>query len=230
MINPFEALDRSQAWGPGSFDMAFSLIEATGIKPGMRVLEVGGGSGQIAVTLAKHWDVEVVTLEPWTDGSAIQDLATQQGVANRVLALQIQAQALPLPRNAFDAIISVGSFEMIGEERPQALQEMIRVARPGACIGIAEPMCHPVMPDDLIKLDEEHNLQFRNSFRTLDWNRKLFVDHGLTIAQSRYFPGAYDWWLAYRAQGRISAAEQELILRDQGRWLSLGLVVGRKAD
>ncbi|RTE07192.1 class I SAM-dependent methyltransferase [Paenibacillus whitsoniae] len=32
----------------------------------------------------------------------------------------------------FDAIISIGSFEMIGEERPHALSEMIRVAKKGA--------------------------------------------------------------------------------------------------
>jgi ubiquinone/menaquinone biosynthesis C-methylase UbiE len=212
--------------------MAAALIEAAGIEPDMRVLEVGGGSGRIAVTLAKHWNVNVVTLEPWTDGKEIQEYAAAEGVANRVLPLRIKAQALPMPDNAFDAIISIGSFEMIGDERPQALQEMIRVARPGARIGIAEPMCHPVMPDDLVAIDQAHGLKFQECFRTLEWNRQLFAEHGLAITESSHFADAYTWWLQYRTQmqGRISAGEQDLILRDQGRWISLGMVVGRKSS
>lgn len=231
-MNPFDSIDRSHAWGPGSFDMAESLIQAAGIKPGMRVLEVGGGSGRIAVTLAKHWNVSVVTLEPWTDGKEIQAYAAAEGVANQVLSLRIKAQALPMPDNSFDAVISVGSFEMIGDERPQALREIIRVLRPGARFGIAEPMCQPVMPDDLVVLDEAHKLQFRQCFRTLEWNRQLFTEQGLALTESYYFADAYKWWLQYRTQmeGRISAGEQEFIRLDQGRWISLGLVVGQKAE
>ncbi|HWI61693.1 MAG TPA: methyltransferase domain-containing protein [Symbiobacteriaceae bacterium] len=230
-MNPFQTLDRAKAWGPGSFDMAFALVQAAGIVPGMRVLEVGGGSGYIAATLAKHWNVNVVTLEPWTDGTEILSVATQFGVGNTVLPMKQKAQSLPFPTNSFDAIISIGSFEMIGDERPQALQEMIRVARPGARIGIAEPMCLPnPMPDDLAALDAEHDLQFRQCFRTLDWNLALFAGQGLPVVESYYYPEAYQWWLEYREVMPIKPAEKELILRDQGRWISLGLVVGRKPN
>ena len=230
-MNPFLTLDPAKAWGPGSFQMAFALVEATGIRPGSRVLEVGGGSGQIATTIAKHWGAQVITLEPWTDGREIQTLAEERGVGNAVLPLQLKAQSLPFPDNAFDAIISIGSFEMIGDERPQALKELIRVARPGARIGIAEPMCRPDMPADLVALDQEHKLRFEECFRTLEWNLALFAEHGLQVVESYHYPEAYQWWLQYRDQmtGKISAGEQELITRDQGRWISLGLVVGQKA-
>lgn len=228
-VNPFLTIAKPQAWGPGSLEMAHGLVQATRISPGMRVLEVGGGSGQIAATIAKHWDTQVVTLEPWTDGAAILAYAASEGVANRVLPLRIVAQSLPFPADSFDAIISIGSFEMIGDERPQALREMIRVARPGSRIGIAEPMCLPVeMPADLRALDEEHRLTFRESFRTLAWNRQLFEDQGLSVVDEYYFPEAHAWWSAYAASGHISEGEKDFIRRDQGRWLSLGLMVGEK--
>ncbi|MBS4203511.1 SAM-dependent methyltransferase [Lederbergia citrea] len=37
------------------------------LQPGMRVLEVGAGNGQMAVTLTKYWGVSVVTIEPLED-------------------------------------------------------------------------------------------------------------------------------------------------------------------
>lgn len=227
--NPFLQIERPEAWGPGSLEMAQPLAHAVGIAPGMRVLEVGGGSGQVATTIAKHYQAEVVTPEPWTDGSAILAYAASQGVANRVLPLRLSAQSLPFPSGSFDAILSIGTFEMIGDERPLALQELIRVARPGARIGIAEPICLPVeMPDDLIVLDAQHNLAFRASFRTLDWNRQLFERHGLTVLEAHYFPEAPQWWQAYISASHISEGERAFIRRDQGRWLSLGLLVAMK--
>lgn len=229
MINPFEQINEPKSWGPGSFDMAFSLIQATNIRPGMRILEVGGGSGQIATTLAKHWNVSVVTLEPWTDGSDIRNISSSEGVENRVLPMRLKAQSLPFADQTFDAVISVGSFEMIGDERPQALSEIVRVAKIGAMIGIAEPMCRSdTAPRDLEALDEKHGLEFQKYFRTVDWCLNLFQSNGLIVTEARYFSESRKWWLEYRATARISEGEKDLILQDDDRWIALGMVVGRK--
>ncbi|MBO9609916.1 MAG: class I SAM-dependent methyltransferase [Paenibacillaceae bacterium] len=229
--NPFSSLDPLKAWGPASFDMALPLLQAVNMKSNMRVLEVGGGSGYIASTIAKYWGVSVVTLEPWakSGNNKIQAYAAEQGVENQVLQLAIQAQSMPFADHTFDAVISIGSFEMIGDERPLALSEMVRVAKPGARIGIAEPMCQPVpMPAELAVLDNEYNMGFQACFKTLDWNCDLFTSQGLSITESYYFDEAYKWWLNYRDLRRISEAEQQLISLDKGRWISLGLVVGEK--
>ncbi len=137
-MNPFLSVAERAATGPGS------LVEAVDIRPGMRVLEVGGGSGQVATILATHWDVTVVALEPWGGAHSIQARADRSGVGQRVLAVKLKAQELGIfADGTFDAVISIGSFEMIGDERPQALGQLVRVAKPGAWVGIAEPMCLP---------------------------------------------------------------------------------------
>ena len=165
--NPFLKLDPLKAWGPASFDMALPLVKAINIRPGMRVLEVGGGSGYIATTIAQYWNVSAVTLEPWAENgnNEIQAYAAEQGVENQVLQLKIEAQSMPFADNTFDAVISIGSFEMIGDERPLALSEMIRVTKTGSRIGIAEPMCLlDAMPDDLAELDKQFNLRLSKMF------------------------------------------------------------------
>ncbi|SFL06514.1 Methyltransferase domain-containing protein [Paenibacillus sp. 1_12] len=228
-MNPFLELSDRNSWGPGSFEMALSLVEALKICAGMRVLEIGGGSGQIAATIAKYWNVNVVTLEPWTDGIEIQKNAIALGVNHQVLGMKLKAQEMPFASGTFDAVISIGSFEMIGDERPAALKEIIRVAKPNAYIGIAEPMCQPEpMPIDMVVIDEQYNLGFRRCFRSLEWNCELFRQQGLSVVQCSYFPSARDWWIVYRDQKRISEAEQQLITLDKRGWISLGMVVGQK--
>lgn len=229
-MNPFLSVSERHNWGPGSLEMALPLIEALGIRSGMRVLEVGAGSGQIASILAKQWDVSVVTLEPWHGGQGVQSFAAREGVWDRVLALKLYAQDMPFADATFDAVLSIGSFEMIGDDRPKALAEMVRVARVGAAVGIAEPMCLPGdMPPELRALDQAHTLQVEHYFRTVDWNRDLFERSDLEVTEAHYFPDAYRWWVENLAQYNPPDGEEELIRRDGGRWLSLGMVVGRKA-
>lgn len=230
MSNPFLELKDREAWGPGSFEMALPLVEAVGITPGMRVLEVGGGSGQIAVTLAKHWNVNVFTLEPWFGGEQIQARAQAADVFDRVIALKTRAQNLRFADATFDAVISVGSFEMIAEDRAAALAQMVRVAKPGARVGIAEPMCLPApIPVRLRELDRvrfHDGRGFELHFRSVDWNAQLFEQNGLTVTERSYFSDAVKWWREYSEQ--VSDAERALIQADSGRWASLGMVVGEK--
>jgi SAM-dependent methyltransferase len=231
--NPFTSVDEPAILGPGTLDMALPLVEALRVRPGRRVLEVGGGTGQVATILAKAWDVTVFTLEPWHGGEDIQARAAAAGVTDRVIALTSRAQELPFAADTFDAVLSINSFEMIGDDRPAALAEMVRVARPGARVGIAEPMCLPApMPPEIAELDERGGLRFQQYFRTVEWNRDLFTRAGLLVIEASYFPEARQWWLAHEAQATQPGreVERELIRRDEGRWLSLGLVVGEKPD
>jgi ubiquinone/menaquinone biosynthesis C-methylase UbiE len=230
-MNPFVNVPERANLGPGTLEMALPLIETVGIQPGTRILEVGSGSGQVATILAKHWNVTVFTLEPWAEDGCehIQERVAEAGVWDKVIPLKLNVQDLPFAASAFDAVISINSFEMIGDDRPQALAQMIRVTKPGGYIGIAEPMCHPVpISSDIAELDRQHNLDFQYYFRTIDWNCDLFKRSGLVVTYQSYFPEALQWWRDYADEGKISLGEQNLIRRDSGHWLSLGMVVGRK--
>ena len=215
-MNPFMEFSEYAIFNPGTLEMAQPVIEACDIQPGMRVLELGAGSGQVACVLAKHWNCTVVTLEPWNDCQEIQDRAERDGVWERVIPLKLEVQHLPFPRNSFDAAIAFGTLEMIGEDRPIALEQVKRVLKPGACFGIGE-----AMNLDVSQPTFQHD--------TLEQNRELFEHHGFEIAQAGYFERAYQWWLDNA--DRLNREQDPWIQHtraDGGRSVSMGMVIGRK--
>lgn len=225
MNNPFLSIQNPTPLGAGSYEMALPLITALELKPGMRVLEIGAGTGQVAATLAKHWGVTVITLELWENLNVIQEYASEKGADNDVLAVKANAELMPFPDEAFDAVFSIGSFFMI-EDREQALKEITRVTRTNGFFGIAEPMCtlSPV-PPGLEKFDIFQSYQ--KWLRTLDWNRNLLRGQGFLITESFYFCEGYQWMLD---NFRYYDGEKDFILHDEGRWLGLGLAVGKKVQ
>ena len=216
MTNPFMDFTDYAAYGPGTLEMALPVVEACGIERGMRVLELGGGSGQVACVLAKHWDCTVVTLEPWHGGEPIQERAEREGVWDRVIPLRVDVQSAPFPRACFDAAIAFGTLEMIGVDRPMALEAVRRMLRPGARFGIGEAMSLPV-PDP------------SHEFDTLEVSVNLFRHHGFEVERAEYFEHGYRWWLDnFDRIGRETEDWVRKAKADGGRSLTLGMVVGRK--
>jgi cyclopropane fatty-acyl-phospholipid synthase-like methyltransferase len=215
-VNPFMEFTEYAIYNPGTLEMALPVVEGCGIKSGMRVLELGGGSGQVACVLAKHWNVTVITLEPWNSCEDIQTRAKCEGVWDRVIPMKLEVQHVPFPDNCFDAVIAFGTLEMIGTLHGIALEQVKRVLVPGGCFGIGEAMSLDV-PNPSHRFD------------TLEQNRKLFEHHGFEIAQAKYFEQGFQWWLDNF--DRISKEDGEWVQRaraDAGRSLSLGMVIGRK--
>jgi SAM-dependent methyltransferase len=98
-------------------------------RPGMRVLEVGSGSGGVTEFL----EYPVTGVDPAFERTAERSTPWLSQVAGR-------ATALPLEDASFDAVLCVEVFEHLGEEeREPALREMVRMLRPGGRLILTFP-------------------------------------------------------------------------------------------
>lgn len=114
------------------------LVAAAGIGPGVRVLDVAAGSGNISLPAAKTGATVISTdLTPELLQRS-QARAAQQG-----LTLQYQeanAQALPFADDEFDTVISAIGV-MFAPDHQAAADELVRVCRPGGTIGVISWTC-----------------------------------------------------------------------------------------
>ncbi|WP_033312222.1 methyltransferase domain-containing protein [Streptomyces iakyrus] len=109
------------------------LVEACGVRPGLRVLDVGAGSGNAAIPAALAGaDVVASDLTPELF-EAGRRVAEKQGA--HLTWQEADAEALPFRDAEFDIVLSCVGV-MFAPHHQQAAGELVRVCRPGGTIGL----------------------------------------------------------------------------------------------
>jgi len=122
------------------------LARLAGLQPGMRVLDVGGGFGGPARTLAAEFGCRVVVVD--LTASYVQTgerLTARVGLAGRVVHRLGDALALEPGSESFDVIWTENSgMNIAAKERLYA--GFARALPPGGLLAFQEPMAGPTQP------------------------------------------------------------------------------------
>lgn len=142
------------------------LADRCGIRPGMRVLEVGCGTGRTAAHLATTRGCDVVASDRHPDmlSWARRHLA-DHGVAGQTEVVQADVRDLPWDDDAFDVVICESVLVWV-EDKAAAIGEMARVTRPGGVVGLNEgTLFGDDVPDAVASYsrDEIGGLEFERS-------------------------------------------------------------------
>ncbi len=113
-------------------------VETSGVRPGQKVLDIAGGSGDLSRLFAKKVGPSggVVLTDINASMLAVgRDRLLDEGLA--VPALQCDAEKLPFPSDYFNCVIvAFGLRNMTHKDR--ALKEMQRVLKPGGKLLVLE--------------------------------------------------------------------------------------------
>jgi SAM-dependent methyltransferase len=114
--------------------MGPALVQAAGVGPGHRVLDVGAGTGNATLPAAAT-GAQVIGTDIAPELMAVGERAARA----RGLPVTWQvadAQALPFPDAAFDVVLSVVGA-MFAPDHEATARELLRVCRPGGTIAMA---------------------------------------------------------------------------------------------
>ena len=110
------------------------LVEACGIGAGQRVLDVGAGTGNVAMRAAEA-GADVVASDIAVENMKAGELeASERGV--ELEWIEGDAQALPFGAGEFDVVTS-SAGAMFAPDHQAVADELLRVCRPGGTIGMA---------------------------------------------------------------------------------------------
>lgn len=114
-------------------DLGALLVEASGVRPGDRVLDIAAGSGNAAIPAAMAGATVVASdLTPELLAAGRHE-AEQRGVD--LQWRQADAEALPFDDGEFDVVLSCVGV-MFAPHHQASADELIRVCRPGGRIGL----------------------------------------------------------------------------------------------
>ena len=101
--------------GPGGLYLATQMIRRLKLAPGMRVLDLGCGRGATSIFLAKACGVTVVAVDLWILATELFQRFSQQGVADRVVPLNLDIrEKLPFANEYFDVIFCMDTVHYYG--------------------------------------------------------------------------------------------------------------------
>jgi SAM-dependent methyltransferase len=126
------------------------FIQAAGIKPGMRVLEIGCGSGAFTTFVARavgpEGTVEALDIQPTMLVQLEKKLARPefQDIQNITLH-QASAYELPFGDEELDLVYLITVLPEIPDQA-RALKEISRVLKPGGVLAVAELLFDPDYP------------------------------------------------------------------------------------
>ncbi len=141
------------------------LVDQAGIRPGQRVLEIGCGTGNLALLVKRlHPDAEVVGLDPDPKALARARRKSERRALNVQLARGF-AEQLPYPDGSFDRVLSAFMFHHLGpNEKEATLREVRRVLKPGGSLHLLDFGGAKVSSDGFMARLSHRNELLRDNF------------------------------------------------------------------
>ena len=208
------------------------VFERTRVSRGLRVLDVGCGTGEDSVVLAKAVGDEGLVLGVDISQTMVEEARKRAGGGFRNLRFEVRsALDLGLPDASFDRVRSDRLLQHLSDPRA-ALREMVRVVKPGGWVTVGDfDWGPPIIDSDDSSLAQRLLSQAVGSF-TNPWSgRRLFAlmkSVGLQKVAWEVFPFPFPDFGAFRMalmfdtaiqnavrSGSISQTDANLWMREQ---------------
>jgi SAM-dependent methyltransferase len=142
-VDDLAPFDQFHSGGKAATERLARLAELT---PQTRVLDVGGGLGGPARTLAAQFGCHVTLVDPTESYVRTSELLTARlGLGERVTHRVASGLELPFEDASFDVVWTQNSGMNIADKE-RLYDGFYRVLRPGGRLAIQEPMAGPVQP------------------------------------------------------------------------------------
>jgi len=122
-------------------------IELSGVRKGSRVLDLAGGTGDLAARLARIVGAEGEVVLADINAAMLEHGRARllnEGIAGNVRFVQANAECLPFPDNYFDCITIAFGLRNV-TDKDSALSSMYRVLKPGGRLLVLE-FSKPTLP------------------------------------------------------------------------------------
>jgi len=146
VADKYDVMNDLMSFGVHRLWKRFTLSQ-TGLKAGQRVLDLAGGTGDLAAKMVKMVGASGEVILSDINSSMLnrgRERLIDKGIAGNMRYVQANAECLPFPDNYFDCITIAFGLRNV-TDKDSALRSMYRVLKPGGRLLILE-FSKPVAP------------------------------------------------------------------------------------
>lgn len=181
--------------GPNAMWLIEILCENLDLKPGMRVLDMGCGTGLTSIFLAKEFGVTVFANDLWISSSDNYKRFVEMGVDDKVFPINAEAHALPYADNFFDVAISIDAYHYFGTDETYFPNYYARLVKQGGQFGIISPGLTKEFSQGLPEAMKPHFEADMYTFHSSNWWRNMWEKTGLVdIICAEDIPNGKELW------------------------------------
>lgn len=201
------------------------LCEKMDLKPGMRVLDMGCGTGLTSIFLAKKYGVTVFATDLWISATDNYKRFVEMGVSDKVFPIHAEAHSLPYADDFFDAAVSIDAYQYFGTSETYFPGYYARLVKKGGQFGIVCPGLtrefSESLPDKLKPNWDSTTYDTYYAFHSAEWWRNMWQKTGLVdVTYAGNIPDGKALW-------RLTA-DYELLDADEEDYLTLILMTAAK--
>lgn len=125
--------------GPNCLRIAEELTQEIQLGPGMRVLDLGCGTGLTSIFLAREFNVQVFAVDLWISASENYERFRQFSLDDLIIPIHAEAHELPFAHNYFDAVISIDSYNFFRTEPDYLDKHIVPLVKGNGIIAVSVP-------------------------------------------------------------------------------------------
>lgn len=132
-------INENKMLGPNAMWLIEMLCEKMDLKPGMRVLDMGCGTGLTSIFLAKEFGVTVFANDLWISPTENHKRFVEMKVDDKVFPIHSEAHSLPYADEFFDVAISIDAYHYFGTDELYFPNYFSRLVKSTGQFGIVSP-------------------------------------------------------------------------------------------
>lgn len=235
MSNPFtdnfdtQFLNKTMM-GPNAMRIAEEMAGFLPLSPGMRVLDLGCGTGISSVLLAEKYAVTVFAADLWISPGENAKRFASLGLDSQIFPFLVDAtKDIPFAHEYFDMLISVDAYQYFGGNEAM-LPKLLPFVKKGGLLAIAVPGFTHDFPEGRLPDEVKPFWTPEWYFYSANWWRALWEkEPGLAITELREMDccaRAWDEWL----HSHHPYAQRDIAMMEAGagKYFNIIQLVGRK--
>ena len=167
---------QSKIMGPNPLKLCEEALQHADLKPGMRVCDLGSGTGITSVLLAREYGLNTYAVDLWSNPDENRAFFREMGVADETIH-PIKADAsegLPFDEEFFEAVVSIDSFNYFGRDPEYLNNKLLPYVKHGGMLYLVIPGmvadCHSNLPECLLASWTPEQLEYMHD---ISWWRAL---------------------------------------------------------